>query len=186
MSNLIYEQKAFLTLYRRFYGQDYPAVAQGNTDVHILAQKMGYLLSRVSIFIGEYGYLWDTYGPCSAALQDDLRFLDSHPEKVTEFYDEYPTDDRLFVPDGESGGLFSQSQGKTVDHIVKKLKIREHIDDIRRWSELLGSLAFLSNSNMPGASFNQVNTVLVSKKAQYSNSTINHAAWKALTAANVI
>lgn len=186
MSNLIFEQKAFLTLYRRFFGQDYPAAAQGNTDVHVQAQKMGYLLSRASIFIGDYGYLWDTYGPCSAALQDDLRFLDSHPEKVTEFYNEYPSDEQLFVPEGESGGLFSQSQGKTVDRIVQKLKIREHSEDIRRWSELLGSLAFLSSCNMPGAPFAKVNVALASKKAQYNDPAINRTAWKALTAANMI
>lgn len=186
MGNLIFEQKAFLALYKRFYGQSYPAVIQGNTDVHVQAQKMGYLLSLVSIFIGDYGYLWDTYGPCSAALQDDLRFLDSHPEKVAEFYDEYPSDDRLFVPDGESGGFFSQSQGEMVDHIVKKLKIREHQEDIREWSELLGSLAFLSNCNMPGAPFAKVNDALALKKAQNNDTAINRTAWKALMAVNMI
>ena len=186
MSELIYEQKEFLTLYRKFFGQEYPTNIQVNRETHIQAQMMGYILSQASIHIGDYGYLWDTYGPSSSGLQDDFNFLDNNIEKIVEFYNQYPKDDMLFTLDEEINGLFSKSQEEKIDWIVKELKIREHKDDICWWMQLLGSMSFIANCNLPNSSFEKVNNNLMTRMPQYNDITINRNVWKALIKTNII
>ena len=54
--DLSFEQRAFLTLYERFYGERYSAKDAG---CKAKAQFMTYLLSLKGIEIGDYGFAWD-------------------------------------------------------------------------------------------------------------------------------
>ncbi len=186
MEELKFEQRAFLALYKRFYKRLYPAKVKNNTDAHIKAQKMGYIFSLYSIDIGEYGYMWDTYGPCSSALQYELKYLDENPMLVQKFYNKFPEDTALFTPDGDLSGLYTTTQGAQIDQLSAKLKIGDHSGDMKDWSERLGSLAYICRSRMPGASFNVIHEKLSSIKPYFNDKEKNLQAWKALRAAKII
>lgn len=53
---LTYEQKAFLALYKKFYGEEYKP---RNYACKVKGQMMCYLLSLQGIECGNYGFLWD-------------------------------------------------------------------------------------------------------------------------------
>ena len=55
---LSYDQMAFLTLYKKFYGEEYEP---NNEDCKVKGQIMVYLLQQKGINCGDYGFLWDNY-----------------------------------------------------------------------------------------------------------------------------
>lgn len=186
MSTLEFREKAFLVLFRRFFGIPYHASGENNFLAHVVAQKMGFLLSRRSVYIGDYVYVWDTHGPCSAGLQSLLRNLDQMTDEVSSFYAQYENDDVFFSDNITPLGLFDEDQGKCVSELREKLDIDGHQNDLFEWSELLGSLAFLSLYDMPGSSFDRINKELIHRKPQYSDTIINRTAWDALTNADIL
>ena len=68
---LSYDDHAILILYRRFYDIDYPVKRENNTEAHIMAQKMCYLMDRSIIPVGDYGFFWGKYGPYSESWRID-------------------------------------------------------------------------------------------------------------------
>ena len=180
MSKLDFDQRTILALYKVVFKEFYPAIeslADTNmTDTHIETQKMCYLLKLRGIEVGDFDYSWNTRGPFSPGLLALLRSMDTKPKEIREFYSS-PEQQRTIIP---------YNVTEKVNSIIKALHFDEHMEDRLDWVELLGSLAYLSNSVLPGAPFDLVNERLVSKKTQYSDIATNRTAWSFLKKAEML
>ena len=184
---LSFEEKSILVLYKRFYNTNYVPARNGNTEEHIKAQKMSYLLSLSSIVPINYGFVWDSYGPFSPFLQYNLKTIDEKDADVISFYSSINNDDAVFTPDDSIDGFFSITQKNVIDSISSKLLMKEYANDLKSWSELLGSIAFIYHNNMAyDDSFDSVNHTLLEKKPQYSDIQANKKAWDCLVSAGII
>lgn len=172
---LSFNQRMILTLYPKFYGIKYQCgVAQKEvTQEHINVQKMCYLLKRFDIPVGSYGYSWDTYGPFSPGLQVTLHDLDMKGEDVDAYYD-------------ENTELFSEEECDKINRLIDILQLAEHDDERGRWMELLGSIAFLSYSVLPGEDFACVNHELVTRKEYFNDEDKDREAWNILENAGML
>lgn len=186
MAGLNFDERSILAAYRYFYGKNYPAAQEENTDAHVQAQKMCFLLSLKGIRIGDFGYSWNFHGPYSAGLQSQLRALDENEALVKTFYQEFGDGTQLMSDDSVPGSLFSISQGENIKNLARSLRVAEKEDECRQWSELLGSLAFLSCSVYPGEQFETVNNELKVLKPQYTDKHYNRAAWKTLEKSGIL
>lgn len=186
MNNLSFDERAILTAYKRFYGECYPAVDSSNTEAHVRAQKMSFLLSVGGVDIGEFGYSWNYYGPYSAGLQSKLRALDFHSKQVQDFYENNTNESLLFSDNDCPSALFSELQKMKIDKLSEKLKIKEGQNNKNDWPELLGSVAFLAKSVYPGTDFETVNERLKALKDKFCNDQENLSAWNTLQAAGIL
>lgn len=186
MAKLTFDERAILAAYQRFYGENYPAIDGQNTDAHIKAQKMCFLLSVRGVNVGDFGYSWNYHGPYSAGLQSLLRALDQHSGLVSEFYDAHQDEYMLFSDSNKAGTLFSIKQKELIDTLSSSLKITECGEDKRKWSELLGSITFLGRSVLPGADFEMVNNELKKRKPQYNDNDYNYSAWTLLESTGIL
>ena len=183
--SLSIRDKSFLAMFRFFYGTNYPALIENNTEAHVKAQKMGYLLSMANFELGDYGYILDTFGPYSSAFQNDLKNLDTLNSEVTSFYEHFD-DSEIFTDETNLCGLFSVSLKDKIQKIINILQLRKHETDIRSWCELLGTIAFVSNSIVPGATFTEAHQALIKIKPRFNNYDENKSAWDSLVSANII
>jgi hypothetical protein len=177
MPNLTFNQRTVVDLYPQFYGNSYPEQLHQEdvTRVHINAQKMCYLLKKVGIDVGNYGYSWNFHGPFSPGLLVLLHSLDSQEEDV-QYYCDNP----------EHPATFSDDEQEKVTSLIQNLHLAEHENDRSSWMELLGSLVFLSHSVLPGEDFANVVQELKSRKPQFSNDNENREAWDVLKTANLL
>lgn len=186
MTKLTFDERALLTAYRRFYGENYPARDELNTDAHVQSQKMCFLLGLRGVSIGDFGYSWNYHGPYSAGLQSQLRALDQHADLVKIFYDSHQDEDLLFSDDNTVSALFTATQKSLIDELAGSLKIIECGEEKRKWSELLGSITFLERSVLPGADFGMINNELQKRKPQYNDNDYNFSAWTLLKKAGIL
>lgn len=171
MSALNFDQKKTLVAFERFFGSRYNTHAEenGNTCMHVEAQKMCYLLKMAGIEIGDFSYSWNFKGPFSPGLLVLLRSIDRKDADVREFYENTEEKEKLLL------GL-----EKKIDELREKLEIDEHIDQKEQWVEILGSLTYISRTVLPGANFGEVNERLLREKSEYSNTELNNHAWNLL------
>ncbi|MBD5479647.1 MAG: hypothetical protein HDR08_16400 [Lachnospiraceae bacterium] len=171
---LNFNQKSILDLYPKFYGKRYQCGLAGEeaTQEHINVQKMCYLMKRFGISVGNFGYSWDTYGPFSPGLQVALHDLDMRNEDVELFYEE--TEREQFYADNR------------IERLISVLHLAEHGQDLERWMELLGSLAFLSYSVLPGEDFDCVRQELTARKSYFNDVDEEFAAWSILKEADML
>ena len=182
MANLSFQERRLLVLYRKFYGANYPAVNGDNQNAHVKAQKMCYLLSLVGVGVGNYGFVWDQFGPYSEEIQTLVHGLDENGTKVQEFYNQYPdgeVSDRVFFTNQSSiESLFRERDVFKIENTRRKFDIQPDSDspdeygdtNMRRWTELLGSIAYISQSILPGAGKEQLVEWLVLVKDKYCES----------------
>lgn len=158
-----FNEQRFLELYRRFYGEPYPAAKDKNQNAHVKGQKVVYLLMLKQVNVGDYGFTWQQHGPCSDALQEMMRELDKAPRSVAEFYQNFPDDDasnkRLYSDDPGAQRLFGKADAAKIDLAREELCLPKEDapmangdTPVRRWMELLGSLTYISTTRLPGAS----------------------------------
>lgn len=171
---LSFNQKSILNLYQRFYGKRYQCgvTREEATQEHINVQKMCYLMKRFGIPVGNFGYSWDTYGPFSPGLQVALHDLDMQNEDVEVYYEE---------TEGEQSTVDNK-----IEHLINVLHLAEHGQDLERWMELLGSIAFLSYSVLPGEDFDCVRRELTARKSYFNNVDEEFAAWSTLKEAGML
>lgn len=171
---LSFNQKSILDLYLKFYGKRYRCGVAGEeaTREHINVQKMCYLMKRFGIPVGNFGYSWDTYGPFSPGLQVTLHDLDMRNDDVEVYYE-------------ETKGEQSSANNK-IEHLINVLHLAEHSQDLERWMELLGSIAFLSYSVLPGEDFACVNQELVARKDYFNDAVEAFSAWSILKEADML
>lgn len=171
MATLTFDQKRMLLAYKTFYDEPYiVANSQKNTDIHVIAQKMCYILKLMGINIGDYSYSWNTYGPFSPGLLVLLRTIDRSPEDIESFY----------ASSEESGHILNQETRNKIIHIKNALKIDEHTNDRLNWVELLGSLIYLANVELPGESCDKVFERLKTYKGIEMDSKEKGNIWKML------
>lgn len=183
MAALDFGEKVILTLYRKFYNSCY--LTGGNssdtflTDTHILAQKMCYLLSLKGFRINGYYYTWNTYGPFSPGLQTLLRKLDREKETVDAFYCASDAGSEPISED-KVKRMIAEGSDNQLDDMISGLQIRENETNLRSWMELLGSMAFLSQTVFPHGPFSWINEELAHRKPKYQDVEMNKRAWNAL------
>lgn len=180
MTKLKLTQQKLLLLCQLFYGFEYEPAAQKNLEMHVLMQKMYRLLKCIGIDPGGYVFALDKYGTYSEGLQANLRRMDFNENAVIEFYKKDP-DEAGFYGNWREGALFSESERERVEMLSEKLGVLEHKNNLRRWMELLSTLADLSDSVMPSASREQIEERLQSIKREweYRPEEITEA-WKRL------
>lgn len=191
MSALNFDKRVILTLYKKFFGEDYPADGGQNSadrlkDVHIQAQKLCYLLKLRGLNVGDFGYSWNHYGPFSPGLQAQLREMDRVGKEIREFYQNYPGDQAIFTDEDLAGSLFMADDRARVEKLAEALEIPAHKGERRDWVELLGTLAYLANAELPGVPFQSVEKLLVKRKPQYADSARNRRAWDLLCRAGLV
>ena len=182
---LSYDDHAILILYRRFYDIDYPVKRENNTEAHIMAQKMCYLMDRSIIPVGDYGFFWGKYGPYSESLENRLRHIDNNFNAVDEFYKEYPKDSHLLFND-DINSFFSLCRQNKVDELSKALCIHDHREDACNWVELLCSLLYIYQTGSSRQTFETVNSRLNTKRDCFNNSELNRSAWEALKSTRLV
>lgn len=171
MATLIFDQKRMLLAYKTFYGEPYIAPSsQRNTDIHVISQEMCFLLKMIGINIGDYSYSWNTHGPFSPGLLVLLRTMDRIPNEIENFYISFE----------EYGYILNQEARNKIIHIRNALKINEHLNDRLDWVELLGSLVYLANVELPGASCDEVFERLKMYKGVEINSIEKKSIWEML------
>ena len=180
MAILTYNQKLILQLYNDFYGMQYPFFGVGHdeerTRTHINAQKMCFLLQLIDLDIGEFGYSWNYHGPFSPGLLAALRSLDAREEAAKEYY----------KSDSNIKELLLEEEIESIHLLMKKIALQDHSEDISKWMELLGSIAYLSNSVLPGEDFIKENEELKRRKSMFEDDTINICAWDTLKKAGLL
>lgn len=192
MHNLSFDERVILTLYKKVFKENYPVLESSSqdsakmTEPHIKAQKMCYLLKLYGLNVGGFHYSWNHYGPFSPGLLAQLRALDRDGQAIDQFYKEYPGDKAVFSDADDSDSLFMAGDKARVERFVETLDIPAHKDNECNWIELLGSLAFLSNSMFSGAPFEWVNKELIKRKPQYTNTEENKLAWDTLSKAGLL
>lgn len=178
MGVLNFNQKKTLAAYKCFYNSMYDTNTEkgNNTEMHILVQKMCYLLKVAGIQIGNFDFCWNVYGPFSPGLLSFLRSIDKHDPAVKDLYDK----------DDENLENFLSGQKESINDLRKQLKIDNHQNDQLKWLELLGSLTFISRTFLPGAPFEEVNKKLIYEKSAYNDENYNKEAWEILQNAKLL
>lgn len=169
MDYLSSEEKRILTAYREFFGEDYTP-SDHNTDLHVQAHKMCYLLKRFNCNIVSTGYVWNTYGPFSIYLQEILKDLDQNVELLKTFYKDNYDPELVLDPDILSG----------IQKLRNGLEIIDNQNDSRHWVELLASLSFLASTVLPASDFKTINSELKARKTSYMDDAENRKAWSLL------
>ena len=187
---LNYSEKMFLALYKELYGKQYICDKKSklahDTIVagHLQAQKAIYLFSQCNILIGEYGFIWDKRGPFSSELQEFLKGLDSRPDEVKNYYESYNAN-----ADAGVRMLLTEKQILRMRTVSRRLKEYLFVEDDDRRSrncELLGSLVYLSQTVLPGRSFDAVNNELTRRKGYLNDNEFNEKVWKVLRTAKLL
>lgn len=198
MSNLSFDARRLLILYRKFYGRDYSAATTNNQNAHVMAQKMCYLLNLAGVDTGDYGYVWDQFGPYSEMVQNLVRGLDEDSGKVKEFYDKYPegtaSDEVFFSDDPNPESLFRKRELQKVEALRQSLEFPTDNDSLdeygdtpmRRWAELLGSVAYISQSILPGREPEALISELTLIKGKYDNGEEMDSALRILNEAKML
>lgn len=180
MSNLCYNQKVILNLYERFYLERYPSETTDDasmTQTHINSQKMCYLLKMFGVNLGDFSFTWNFRGPFSPGLLALLRSLDQQKQEIDEYYSTH---------NGLENNLFFQDDNDKVEDLITKLNLHQHKDDLPKWMELLGSLAYLSNSVFPYEDDTLVINELSKRKENFNNQEENIEAWHTLEKAKLL
>lgn len=199
--DLGFNERRFLELYRRFYQTDYPAADDNNQNAHVQGQKAVYLLMLKHVGVGDYSFTWQHHGPCSDILQNMMRELDKRPQAVEAFYRSFPSDDatrnKLYSNDANAQRLFFPEDGERIDAAREQLGLSKKTGDtlnqdgdtpVRRWVELLGSLAYISATRLPTAGEERVWAELqkAKSKEKYRNAPEKEEALQVLRAAALL
>ena len=171
---LLSVERRILTAYREFFNENYAPSQEQNTDIHVQAHKMCYLLSRINCDIVETGFVWNTFGPFSVRLQEILKQLDTKGDALQDFYQEYKPED-----------ILDEDILEGIEKLKTGLKVSENKDNSRRWIELLASLSFLAHSELPTSGFSYIISELKERKPSYKSDTENRKAWELLESLGV-
>ena len=99
--------------------------------------------------------------------------LACHNDVVNAYYD-------------ESTELLSEEEQAKINRLIDILQLANHVEDRGRWMELLGSVAFLSYSVLPGEDFECVNHELTARKDYFKDKDEDHEAWNILESAGML
>lgn len=193
MPCLSFDDKVVLTLYKKFFGENYPGQqppVQGGepedlTDKHVKAQKMCYLLDLAGIRVGGYTYSWNTYGSFSSGLQAQLRELDCKSAEAVDYYNKNLSDDILFAAEGDEN-IFMPKDRDTIMSLLTVLHIPQGNKEAREWVERLGSMAYISQNVFPYGRYEWVRDELVRRKSKYDQEDKNKEAWDILSEAKLL
>lgn len=166
--SLLNIEKRILVAFKAFFNENY-LPSQINTDIHVKMHKMCYFLSRIDCDIINFGFVWNTFGPFSVALQEVLKSIDQKPEALQAFYRDCPPE-----------AILDEDVLNGIEFLRSGLQLNDHKGNQREWIELLGSLSFIAHSELPTSSFEYINLVLKGRKSHFESDTENRMAWDQL------
>ena len=107
--SVCYTEACLLQLYRDMFGKKYnPLLSEEELEKqHLSLQRIVYFAERpwgYGIYIGDYGFIWDRFGPFSSQLDYALRGFDKKIEDIKDFYkiDADVARNKLFVLNGRN------------------------------------------------------------------------------------
>lgn len=165
---LTYEESKLLKLFSVFYDEKYEKKLKDNNsqetscenlDIHIMMQKMCYFLK---VFLGEYvdmSFTWNTRGPYSFRMQQQLLMLDKKlKDKVKENGNKLTNDSKILVLD-----VRNNLQIATDDLPISKSK----------WMELVASLDYIHRYELPLSDGKKIKSVLIERKPYFNYDAID-------------
>ena len=185
---ILYEEKRLLTLYRQILRKEYDvnnkAKYENNNELktHIEMQHAIYLAYSL-LWTDEYGFIWDTYGPKSVGIDEELSILDKKEKIVNNFYLSF--DDNIYSQDTikKLKEFYDYSKLKQLD---KFTKLTSDILDTDKGLELLADLTFITSKIIPRASFDIANKELQKIRPLFDNKELNKYAFHCLDACELI
>lgn len=105
-------------IYREVYGETF---SYSSLEARIKMEKAVYFLENMGLFVGDYSFSWDKYGPYSLALDCDAQYCDSMAPQTVEF----------------------SSTAKSLFAKVRSFMSRENQYPDYRWVECIASLHYL-------------------------------------------
>jgi len=187
-NKLLYEEKRLLTLYRQMLRKEYDvnnkAKYENNDELknRVEMQQAIYLIDKL-MWTDQYEFLWDTYGPKSMRIEENLNLLDNKEHLIKDFY-------LLF-----DNNIYSQDTIKKLKYLYNYSKIRElerftkltsDILDTDKGLEILADLTFINSKIIPRASFNIANRELQKLRPIFNNNDLNKYAFRCLEACELI
>ena len=88
-NKLLYEEKRLLTLYRQMLRKEYDvnnkAKYENNDELknRVEMQQAIYLIDKL-MWTDQYGFVWDTYGPKSMGIEENLNLLDNKEHLIKD------------------------------------------------------------------------------------------------------
>ncbi|WP_433943352.1 hypothetical protein [Paenibacillus sp. SN-8-1] len=98
-------------------------------DDRIIAQKIGYLVQDMGVYLGEMNFFWHKRGPYSRTLASALRYFEVNKES--------------FIIDCSRVKIYDVIIPK-LDHLKKLINLRPTNCSVLIWLEICASLKFLS------------------------------------------
>ena len=187
-NKLLYEEKRLLTLYRQMLRKEYDVnnkLKYENNDElknRVEMQQAIYLIDKL-LWTDQYGFVWDTYGPKSMGIEENLNLLDNKEHLIKDFY-------LLF-----DNNIYSQDTIKKLKNLYNYSKIRElekftkltsDILDTDKGLEIIADLTFITSTIIPGASFDIANRELQKVRPIFNNKDLNKYAFRCLEACELI
>ena len=187
-NKLLYEEKRLLTLYRQMLRKEYDVnnkLKYENNDElknRVEMQQAIYLIDKL-MWTDQYGFVWNTYGPKSMGIEENLNLLDNKEHLIKDFY-------LLF-----DNNIYSQDTIKKLKNLYNYSKIRElekftkltsDILDTDKGLEILADLTFITSTIIPGASFDIANRELQKVRPIFNNKDLNKYAFRCLEACELI
>ena len=187
-NKLLYEEKRLLTLYRQMLRKEYDVnnkLKYENNDElknRVEMQQAIYLIDKL-MWTDQYGFVWNTYGPKSMGIEENLNLLDNKEHLIKDFY-------LLF-----DNNIYSQDTIKKLKNLYNYSKIRElekftkltsDILDTDKGLEIIADLTFITSTIIPGASFDIANRELQKVRPIFNNKDLNKYAFRCLEACELI
>lgn len=104
-----------------------------------------------------------------------MRSMDRKGADIIEFYENKPRDEEFFL-----------DYVVKIDELRKNLEIDTYREQCIRWIEILGALAYISRTMLPGSDFITVNQRFIQEKPKYNKTAENRHAWDILNKANLL
>lgn len=143
--------KIITGLFHEVFGHPY---MHGNPEHRISIQKNTYLLEKLGLDMGDFWFLWDSYGPFSLELRSVIvGELDSPDEDI-------------------SYSQFAKNQIESMRLILDKGKALEQ--EPRQWLEIICSLHYLKNYVVANG---DVISTMIERKPHFNNDVVNATAF---------
>ena len=179
---LLFEEKRLLFLYRQMLKKEYDInnknKYENNNELqnHVEMQKAIYLAYNL-LWTDMYGFIWDTYGPKSIELEENINKLDNKKEEILKYYNSL--DDNIYSDD-TIRKLKEYYDSSNVYQLEQFTKLVSDIISEEKGIELLADLRFIAYSQIPGAKFEIANKELQRLRPVFNNVELNKFAFKCL------
>lgn len=180
--DLLYEEKRILALYRQMlrkeYNVDNDKKYENNNELqnHVEMQKAIYLAYKL-LWIEQYGFIFDTYGPKSNELELIIKKLENKKNEIKKYYSLFDNNIYSYDTLQKLNDFCEQTK------IMKLEKFTKLVYDIINEPygiELLADLCYIASTQIPGAHFEIANRQLQIVRPVFNNKELNKFVYRCL------